>query len=263
MLRNSSPLRCEKTFCPEVTAMTRMTRLLVACAILASGLLASCGPEPPPPKVAPRIVVAPPVNEQMKRLTQEVYVYAYPLVLMDVTRQIATAKTPVNTFAHRRTLPDASSTDIANPDADMLPSTAWLDLSKEPIVLSVPDTHGRFYLMSMQDTWTNVFASPGKRVTGTEKADFAIVGPRRKATLPGGGEESKSPTDIVWVIGRTQVNGKGDIAAVNKIQDQYKLTPLSRWSKGPASRTPAASPTQAARIDLKTPPAEQVAKMDA
>ena len=77
--------------------MTRMTRSLVACAMLTSGLLAACGPEaPPPPKVAvPPIVVAPPLNEQMKRLAQEVYVYAYPLVLMDVTRQIATAKVPV------------------------------------------------------------------------------------------------------------------------------------------------------------------------
>ena len=85
--------------------------------------------------------------------------------------------------------------------------------------------------------------------------------------MPGGVEEIKSPTDTVWVIGRTQVNGKGDVAAVNKIQDQYKLTPLSRWSKTPASRTPAAAPAApaapAGRADLKTPPAEQVAKMDA
>ena len=117
--------------------------------------------------------------------------------------------------------------------------------------------------MSMQDAWTNVFASPAIRVTGTDKADFAIVGPRWKGTLPGGVEEVKSPTDIVWVIGRTQVNGKGDVAAVNKIQDQYKLTPLSRWSKTAASRAPVAAPASSARIDLKTSPAEQVAKMDA
>src|SRR5258705_13745654 len=118
----------------EATAMTRMTRSLFACAMLTSGLLAACGPEPPPPPkvAAPPIVVAPPVNDQMKRLAQEVYVYAYPLVLMDVTKQIATAKAPVNTFAHRRTLPDASTTDVVNPDTDTLPSTAWLDLSKEP-----------------------------------------------------------------------------------------------------------------------------------
>jgi hypothetical protein len=253
-------------FCPEVTTMTRMTRSLVACAMLASVLLVACGPEPPPPPkvAAPPIVVAPPVNEQMKRLAQEVYVYAYPLVLMDVTRQIATAKVSMNTFAHKRTLADASTSDVVNPDTDMLTSTAWLDLSKEPIVLSVPDTRGRYYLMSMQDAWTNVFASPGKRVTGTDKADFAIVGPRWKGTLPGGVEEIKSPTDTVWVLGGTQVNGKGDIAAVNKIQDQYKLTPLSRFGKAPASRTPAAAaPAPSARIDLKTPPAEQVAKMDA
>ncbi|HEY3179879.1 MAG TPA: DUF1254 domain-containing protein [Casimicrobiaceae bacterium] len=245
--------------------MTRITRSIVACAMLTCGLVASCSKPEPPPKAAPPIVVAPPVNEQMKRLAEEVYVYAYPLVLTDVTRQVATAKVPMNTFAHKRAPSDVSATDVVNPDADMLVSTAWLDLSKEPIVLSVPDMRGRYYVLSMQDAWTNVFASPGKRVTGTDKADFAIVGPRWKGTLPGGVEEIKSPTDIVSVIGRMQVNGKGDYAAANKLQDQYKLTPLSRWSKASASRTQAtaAAAAPATRVDLKTPPTEQVAKMDA
>src|SRR5437016_14417610 len=116
--------------------------------MLTSALLTSCDNAPPPkaaaPKAAPPIVVEPPVNEQMKRLAEEVYVYAYPLVLMDVMKQVATAKTPINTFAHRRTLPEPGSTEPVHPNADMLVSTAWLDLSKEPMVLSVPATKGRY-----------------------------------------------------------------------------------------------------------------------
>jgi hypothetical protein len=209
-------------------------RSLVAGLIVAVALLTSCDnaptPSTPPTKVAPPVVVAPPVNEQMKRLAEEVYVYAYPLVLMDVKRQVATAKTPINTFAHRRTLPEPGSAEPADPNADMLVSTAWLDLSKDPIVLSVPDTHGRYYLFSAQDGWTNVFASLGKRVTGTDKVDFAIVGPRWKGTLPPGVQEVKAPTDMVLITGFTQVSGKSDYATVNKLQEQYKLAPLSRFT---------------------------------
>jgi hypothetical protein len=142
----------------------------------------------------------------------------------------------------------------------MLVSTAWLDLSKEPIVLSVPDTKGRYYVFSLQGGWTNVFSSLGKRVTGTDKADFAIVGPNWKGTLPPGVEEVKAPTNMALATGYTQVNGKSDYANANKLQDQYKLAPLSRFTK--SAKGPAAAPSSSGRVDTKTPPAEQVAKMD-
>lgn len=241
-------------------------RLLVACLAAGAALLSSCDnapPPSPPPKVAPPVVVPPPVNEQMKRLAEEVYVYAYPLVLMDVTRQIATAKVPPNTFSHRRAIPEPGPGEPVDPNADMLVSTAWLDLSKEPIVLAVPDTRGRYYVFSAQDAWTNVFSSLGKRVTGTDKADFAIVGPRWKGTLPPGVEEVKAPTEMVLLTGYTQVSGKADYAAVNKLQDQYKLTPLSQFTKSAARARATPSAAALARVDTKTPPAEQVAKMDA
>jgi len=242
-------------------------RLLTGLVATISMLLTSCEkPAMPtqaqPQKVAPPVVVTPPVNEQMKRLAEEVYVYAYPLVLMDVTKQVATAKTPVNTFAHKRTASESGAESV-RPNADMLMSTAWLDLSKEPIVFSVPDTHGRYYLFEAQDAWTNVFSSLGKRVTGTDKADFAIVGPRWKGTLPPGVEEVKAPTEMVLLTGWTQASGKGDYAAVNKLQDQYKLSPLSRFAKTSARSGGAAPTPPPAKVDLKMPPAEQVAKMDA
>ena len=80
----------------------------------------------------------------------------------------------------------ASTTDIVNPNADFLYSQAWLDLSKGPVVLTIPDTKGRYYLLALLDAYTNVAASIGKRTTGTEKRQFAIVGPHFKGTLPEG-----------------------------------------------------------------------------
>ena len=138
---------------------------------------------------------------------------------------------PMGQLANIRAFPDATFTDVVSPNADTLYSQGWLDLAKEPIVMSVPDTHGRYYLMEMLDGWTNVFASPGKRSTGTARADFAITGPRWSGALPAGVKEIKSPTALVWIIGRTQTNGKADYAAVHAIQDGYKVTPLSAWGK--------------------------------
>ena len=245
--------------------MNAMRRRAVLTA-LAGLLVAACGKNEPPTPIAlvsraeaqPAPAAAPSANDDLKRLAREVYVYAYPLVLMDVTRQVMTAKTPVNTFEHKRAFPDASFTDVVSPNADTLYSSAWLDLSNGPVILSVPDEKGRYYLMPMLDAWTNVFQSPGKRTLGSEKRDFAIVGPKWKGELPKNAEEIRSPTDMVWIIGRTQTNGKADYAAVAKIQDQYKLTPASRASKGGKN-----APTPAAGVDVKTPPVEQVAKMDA
>jgi hypothetical protein len=205
--------------------------------------------------------------EQAAEIAVEAYVFGYPLVLMDVTRQVMTAapkaeahKAPVNQFLHIREFPDYKMTDVVSPNADTLYSTAWLDLTKEPIILSVPDVGKRYYLMEMLDAWTNVFASPGTRTTGDGRGDFAIVGPQWKGKLPANVKEIKSPTNMAWLIGRTQTNGKEDYAAVRAIQDQYKLTPLSAWGK---DYTPPDNAPVAAGIDVKTPPVEQVAKMDA
>ncbi|WP_059411745.1 DUF1254 domain-containing protein [Cupriavidus basilensis] len=222
-------------------------------------LLAGCAAGPQKAQ-APQGASSQP-DATVKALSAQVFTYAYPLVLMDVTREVMTARTPANTFAHMRGFPDATFTDVVSPNADTLYSTAWLDLSEEPQILSLPDTRGRYYLMPMMDAWTNVFASPGKRTTGTRKAVFAIIGPRWTGTLPPGVKEIRAPTEMVWLIGRTQTNGKKDYAAVRRLQSQYRLMPLSAWQGGGKARSQAAPAGNA--VDTETPPAEQVAAMDA
>jgi hypothetical protein len=118
----------------------------------------------------------------------------------------------------------------------------------------------RYYLMQMLDAWTNVFACPGTRTTGSGKGDFAIVGPQWAGQLAAGVQEIKSPTNLVWIIGRTQTNGPTDYPAVHVIQDEYRLTPLSAFGK---SYTPPDNVPVSSIIDMKTPPVEQVFKMDA
>jgi hypothetical protein len=197
----------------------------------------------------------------------EAYIYGFPLVLMDLTRQAMTnvakpgaTTAPVNQLCNLREFPDPAATAVVSPNADTLYTFSFLDLTREPMVLSLPEMDNRYYLMQMLDAWTNVFASPGTRTTGSSKCDFAIVGPSSKGTLPENVKVIKAPTSMVWVVGRTQTNGKEDYAAVNAIQDQYKLTPLSAWGK--TYTPPGNSPVDPA-VDMKTPPVEQVIHMDA
>ncbi len=205
--------------------------------------------------------------QEAAQIAEDAYVFGYPLVIMDTTRAVGTAtpkplgvKAPVNQFIHVREFPDPKFTYVVAPNADTLYSAAWLDLRNEPIVLSVPDTGKRYYLMPMLDAWTNVFASPGSRTTGNGKGNFAIVGPGWHGKLPDDVKPLQAPTNMVWIIGRTQTNGKDDYAAVHAIQEQYRLTPLSAWGK---PYTPPAEVPVSATADTKTAPVAQLANMDA
>ncbi len=166
-------------------------------------------------------------------------VYGMPLVIMDLTKQVTTnvaspqpnAHAPINQFGNMAAFPPASDHSVVRMNLDTKYSWAWLDLSDGPVVLSVPNTDGKYYLMPLVDAWTNVFASPGARTTGTKAGNFVITGPDWSGDTPEGMEVYKSPTSMVWIIGRTQTNGPADYAAVDKIQAGYKLTPLSAWGK--------------------------------
>jgi hypothetical protein len=207
----------------------------------------------------------PPTREEAQAIATEAYVYCYPLVLMDVTRLVGTnaeagktiGRGPANTFVHVRAYPTAEFTDVVRPNFDTLYSVAWLDLRQGPMVVSAPDTHGRYYLLPMIDMWTDVFAVPGKRTGGTGAASWAVIPPGWRGTLPAGMKRIDSPTPFVWVIGRTQTNGPKDYDAVHAVQDGYRITPLPSSGRGASPPAVRVDPT----IDMKTPPMDQVANM--
>ncbi len=220
------------------------------------------------------IIAAPPATRAADKISEQdahsigvaAYVYLYSLVTMDVTRKQLTnvakaegIKTPMNTFANLAAFPPADMKAVVRPNFDTLYSSAWLDLTKELMIVSVPDTHGRYYLLPMLDMWTDVFASPGWRTTGTDAADFAVVPPGWSGSLPSGVVRIDAPTPYVWIIGRTKTDGPADYEAVNKIQAGFKITPLSRWGKAAEPVVGTVDPG----LDMKTPPKITVDTMSA
>lgn len=174
------------------------------------------------------------LSDDLRTLSYEAFVYFYPLVTMNVTRLQAFSAAPgsrpgfgpPNQFSHVRQFPPAAFRSVVRPNFDTLYSIAWLDLSHGPVRLQAGDTDDRFYMLPMIDMWTDVFANPGKRTTGTGPLDLVITGPGYSWHPPAESTVVPAPTPHVWIIGRTQTNGPDDYAAVHKVQDGFRLTEL-------------------------------------
>jgi hypothetical protein len=197
----------------------------------------------------------------------DAYLYFYPLVSVDITRKVATnvdAGTipgfgPANMFNSFAAFPAADNKTVVRFNFDTLYSSAFLDVTKEPVIVSAPNTEGRYYLLPMLDAWTDVFASPGWRTTGTQAGNFLITPPGWSGDVPSGMTRISAPTPYVWIIGRTKTDGPSDYDAVHKIQAGYKVTLLSQWGKLPVPPTVTIDP----KVDMKTPPKVQVDTMPA
>lgn len=188
-----------------------MINRLAALLLSAGALLVSCGQN-----TLERAVSAMANHDSLTvERVKEAYICSLPLVLMDITRQQMTG-------------PNPSSQDMIRPNVDTYYVSSWLDLNKGAIILSVPDTHDRYSVISMLDAYTNIFASSGTRTTGNGKRRYLITPPGWKGKVPAGMKRIAAPTHSVWIIGRIQVNSSdGDIKTMVSRQQQYKLTLLS------------------------------------
>lgn len=206
-------------------------------------------------------------SDRIHELVRDVYQYAYPIVLMDITKQQMTAvadatsevgHAPINQFAHLKTYPDAKAKDVVRPNFDTLYSTAWIDLTKGPVVLTVPDTQGRYYLVPSLDMWTDVFASVGSRTTGTKAGHYAYIPKGWNGKLPADIVPIEAPTNTIWLIGRIQTNGPSDYQNVHQIQNGLKLTPLDQWKKNYIPPKLSQAPE---KIVSKSTPMQEIAAM--
>jgi len=208
-------------------------------------------------------------EEEAHAIGVDAYIYFYSPITMDLTRKQLTNQEPtpggiggpMNSFANVGAFPTADMRVVVRSNFDTLYSSGWLDLTKESMIVSAPDTNGRYYLLPMLDMWTDVFASPGWRTTGTKAGNFLVTPPRWTGTVPDGMTQIQAPTPYVWIIGRTKTDGPADYDAVHKIQAGYKITPLSQWGGEPTAPAPEVKIDPS--VDMKTPPKIQVDTMPA
>ncbi|GLK92347.1 DUF1254 domain-containing protein [Achromobacter insolitus] len=230
-------------------------------AMLAAGTLGSSV------RAADGLVMDLPEGDEQFALAVEAYIYAYPLVTMEMTRRVITnvtepkgTRAPMGHLIKLRQYPDAKFRDVTAPNADTLYTTSFFDVGEEPWVVSLPNLQDRYALFPMLDGWTTVFDVPGKRTTGTGQQTFVVTGPGWEGTIPKGMVQYKSPTSIVWLLGRIYCSGTpDDYAQVHKLQDEVKLCPLSAWGKTWTPPAGKVDPT----IDMKAPVRDQVNNMDA
>lgn len=170
---------------------------------------------------------------------QKAYIWGYPLIAMERSRDLFTQEggTPLNTFKRYDKLITPEFKEVVTPNVDTLYSIAWLDLDK-PLVLSVPDTADRYYVIQFLDAYTNVFKNIGKRTTGTKAGTYLIVPPGWEGAAPQDMEVIKAPTTMVWLITRILVKNEADAPKARTILNAITLKPLDgslgkRFSQAP------------------------------
>ncbi|NKF23522.1 DUF1254 domain-containing protein [Solimonas marina] len=206
------------------------------------------------------------VKGRFIRDAAKAYLFAYPLVTMDVTRE--TGADAGNRLHRARTLPDAAFRAIVRPNVDTLYAFAFLDMRDGPFVFETGENRERYELTQLLDAWTNVIASVGTRTPGPEAARYLIVGPDWHGTVPDGMTPIHTPTRIVWLLNRIQTNGTTDYPRVHDIQDQLHLVTLQQWAAHP--ELPGAGLAPGRDIDMqllsgdnaKPPPFVQVQQLD-
>ena len=174
-----------------------------------------------------------------QKVAREAYIYGYPLVTMDLTRRQETnvrepddSHAPMGQLIKLRSYPAVDNHTAAAPNADTLYTMVWLDVSTEPWVFSIPDMGDRFYIMPMLSAFNEVFFVAGSRATGGKAQKYVVTGPGWSGTLPAGLTQVKSPTALVWILGRVYCTGTPeDYQAVHQLQDQFASVPLSAYGK--------------------------------
>ncbi len=197
-----------------------------------------------------------PDYDKMTALAEQAYFFAYPLVIMEASEvKMTSAGNTVNQLRHMRQFPDHTFVDVVTPNADTLYTMVWLDLRQGAQELTLPDVGDRYYVFQCLDAWTNVFVSLGSRTTGNKEGVYLFTGPGWQGEVPQGVVHIVSPTSMVWILGRTETNGKSDYQAVHAIQDAFRLRSL------PGGYSLVPQPAFAAEVSV--PPVERVDALSA
>ena len=234
-------MRCSRN---GLMSLAGIACILFSLPTYADGGAVSAAATAPAPVLSRITGVAPDPNwaeENAYTLGVQAYTYAFPwyynalLRWKWTTQPPANDRTPsmaINTFYHGRHLTTASHRDGGSPNNDTLYSVSWVDLAKEPVIISVPDTGTRYFSVEIAGFDSDNFAYIGTRATGSKAASYALVGPDWKGKLPPGVKTlPHAPTSTIFVLARLLISGPEELDTVHRLQDQITLAPLSLWAK--------------------------------
>jgi hypothetical protein len=205
---------------------------------------------------APALAGAAGAGDDLAAAAVRAYIFAYPLVLVAATERHQLAVTAHNQFRHDRALASPANRFIVRPNVDTLYSSAFLDLSAGPVLLTIPPTAGHFFVCEVMDAWTNVFADPGTRTTGSAGQRILFVGPRSRVHAPPGITRIVAPTNACWIFNRIALHAGADVATVHALQDGFTLTPFPGGTTLPGVDHAADDPTRlGAVVEALTPQA--------
>jgi hypothetical protein len=167
---------------------------------------------------------------------------------------------PMGQLIKMRTYPAVDNHCCAAPNADTLYTMAWFDVSQKPWIVSAPDMGERYYMLPFLDGWSEVLHVANQPLNGGKAQTYAITGPGWSGSVPEGVTEIRSPTAMVWMLGRIYSTGTdADYAEVHALQDAFDLRPLSAWGKDWTPPKGSVDPS----VDMKTGVRAQVNGLDA
>ena len=186
------------------------------------------------------------MSDDLAALAADAYIYGFPLIF-DLQMAGGQAQmgiitpAPFNSFSHASRLagPDDRFVSINN---DTIYSIAQVDVSGGPVLLRVPDTAGRYYVLQFVDAWTGNFAYVGRRATGTQAGSFLLTPPGWEGNTPGGARVIEFPTTVGTIVGRWACGGQADLEAVQVLQGKLTLEPYGTAVPGGGIPAPAAVP---------------------
>jgi len=186
--------------------------------------------------------------DALSTIARDAYVFTFPLYETYRVRyqmQYSPAnprRVPPNQFLKVRTLADSTSRRVTTPNNDTLYCSAFLDLSRGPLLFEAPEIADRYYSFAFMDFYTNNFSYIGTRTTGPRAGRYLIVGPGWSGPAPEGARVLASPTNAVWLLGRFLVSDPSDLPQVHQLQDAVKLSPLLPGATVPAFDGPPIVP---------------------
>lgn len=194
-------------------------------------------------------------------IAKDAYIYGVPMVAQykviyafSINTGNPQYKGPFNSVLNIARVFTPEDTAFVTPNSDTPYSFAVLDLRAEPMVITIPRMEkNRYFVFQLMDLYTFNFAYFGSRTTGNDGGIYLIAGPGWNGEVPSNiSKVFRAETQLVSVVGRTQLFNPEDLPNVKNIQAAYKVQPLHELLKTPAPPSPPA-------LNWATPiaPAEQ------